>query len=126
MTDGKSILMVEDNADNADLATWMLEDAGFTVTTAFSAEEGIELLQKQPFDLVLMDISLPGMDGKEAIGWIRANATLASMPVIALTAHAILNERDAIMAAGADCIVTKPIDEDLLIDTLAQRLQAAS
>lgn len=123
MANAKSILMVEDNADNADLATWMLEDAGFKVTTAGTAEEGIDLLEREPFDLVLMDISLPGMDGKEAIRWLRAHPTLSSMPVIALTAHAILNERDAIMASGADCIVTKPIDEDLLIDTLMQRLQ---
>lgn len=123
MANAKSILMVEDNADNADLATWMLEDAGFKVTTAGTAEEGIDLLERESFDLVLMDISLPGMDGKEAIRWLRAHPTLSSMPVIALTAHAILNERDAIMASGADCIVTKPIDEDLLIDTLMQRLQ---
>lgn len=126
MPDAKSILMIEDNADNADLATWILEDAGFRVTTAYTAEDGIELLQARAFDLVLMDISLPGMDGKEAISWIRAQPTLASLPVIALTAHAILNERDAIMASGADCIVTKPIDEDLLLDTLAERLQLAS
>ena len=126
MAETKSILMVEDNTDNADLATWMLEDAGYAVTAVTTAEDGIERLQQQAFDLVLMDISLPGMDGKDAIAWIRAHPTLAAMPVIALTAHAVLNERDAIMASGADCIVTKPIDEDAFLKTLAERLQGSA
>lgn len=117
-----TLLMVEDNADNADLATWMLEDAGYQVEAAETAEEGLDLLQAKNYDLVLMDISLPGMDGKDAIRWLRGSEHYSAMPVIALTAHAILNERDAIMQSGANCIVTKPIEEDLLLKELAALL----
>ena len=113
--DSKAILMVEDNADNADLATWMLEDADYSVVVAATAEAGLALLEEHQYAIILMDISLPGMDGKDAIRLIRANPNLSGVPIIALTAHAVLNERDAIMASGADCIVTKPIDEDLLL-----------
>ncbi|WP_053981341.1 response regulator [Marinagarivorans algicola] len=125
MVDAQCILMIEDNADNADLATWMLEDAGYCVTTAQTAEEGLALLDKNPYKLVLMDISLPGMDGKQAIQLIRANEQQKHLPVIALTAHAILNERDAILASGADCIVTKPIDESLLLSRLEEMIAQA-
>lgn len=118
MANSKRVLMVEDNADNVDLATWMLEDAGYDVTAALTAEKGLELLNEHCYNAVLMDISLPGMDGKEAIRRIRANENLKSLPIIALTAHAILNERDAILASGADCIVTKPIDEDAFLRQL--------
>lgn len=116
----KNILVVEDNADNADLATWMLEDANYGVTVAQTAEAGLELLESNRYDLILMDISLPGIDGKEAIRQIRSNPSISATPIIALTAHAVLNERDAIMASGADEIVTKPIDEDLLLEKLQE------
>ena len=119
---GKAILMVEDNADNADLATWMLEDADYDVTLAPTAEDGLALLDKNSYAIILMDISLPGMDGKDAIRLIRANPRIQEMPIIALTAHAVLNERDAIMASGANCIVTKPIDEDLLLLKLEEMI----
>ena len=122
----RSLLMVEDNADNAELALWILEDADYQVKAVETAELGLEALQTEEFDLVLMDISLPKMDGKEAIKWIREQPKLQQMPVVALTAHAILKERDDIMASGATCIVTKPVDEDLLLQTLEQLLTAGS
>lgn len=122
--DSKTILMVEDNADNADLATWMLEDANYSVALATTAEAGLALLEDHRYSIILMDISLPGMDGKDAIRLIRANPSLSAIPIIALTAHAVLNERDAIMASGADCIVTKPIDEDLLLLKLEEMIVA--
>ncbi|BCD99576.1 response regulator [Marinagarivorans cellulosilyticus] len=119
---GKAILMVEDNADNADLATWMLEDADYDVTVAPTAEAGLALLNENSYAIILMDISLPGMDGKDAIRAIRDDPRIQEMPIIALTAHAVLNERDAIMASGANCIVTKPIDEDLLLLKLEEMI----
>ena len=122
MAESKRILMVEDNADNADLATWMLEDAGYEVTTAPTAEKGLELLAANLYAMILMDISLPGMDGKQAIKFIRADEKIRHLPVIALTAHAILNARDAILASGADCIVTKPIDEDAFLNKLKEMI----
>jgi two-component system cell cycle response regulator DivK len=124
VVNGKAILMVEDNADNADLATWMLEDANYVVTVAPTAEVGLALLEANSYAIILMDISLPGMDGKDAIRLIRENPRIQGMPIIALTAHAVLNERDDIMASGANCIVTKPIDEDLLLLKLEEMIPA--
>lgn len=118
-----SILLVEDNPDNARLASWILEDEGYTVAWASSAELGLSMLQEAEqttYQVILMDISLPGMDGKQAIACVRESGTLRHLPIIAVTAHAILNEREAILKAGADAIVTKPIDEDLLLKTISQ------
>ena len=81
------------------------------------------LLEKQAFDLVLMDISLPGIDGKEATRRIRANPRFARLPVIAVTAHAIKGEDAAILASGVDALITKPIDEAMLLQTIRSSLE---
>jgi CheY-like chemotaxis protein len=120
-----NILVVEDNADNMTLLAWTLEDEGFAFEGVGSAEAAIEALEQRPFDLVLMDISLPGMDGKEATRRIRADRRLACLPVIAITAHAISGEDDAIMASGVDALLTKPIDEELLLRTIRSALKVA-
>jgi len=111
----RKVLVVEDNPDNQQLATWILEDHGFTVTCVDSAEEGLELLEISRFDIVLMDISLPGMDGKEATRKIRQSPHLAKLPVLALTAHAVHGEREDILASGVNGLATKPVDETELI-----------
>lgn len=116
------ILLVEDNPDNRQLATWILEDANYDILEADSGESGLELLEKHECSLVLMDISLPGMDGKEAIGVIRQNPDYGSIPIIALTAHAIESEKEKIMKSGANDIVTKPIDEDALLAKMTELL----
>lgn len=103
----------------------MLEDQGYAFARAASAEEGLDLLSRLPFDLVLMDISLPGIDGKEATRRIRLDPALAGMPVIAVTAHAIAGETESILAAGVDAMVTKPIDETLLLETIARCLNVS-
>jgi len=95
-----NILVVEDNPDNRKLVTWILEDEGYSVTCTPTAEEGLEALEQRVFDIVLMDISLPGMDGKEATRQIRQNPKWQALPVIALTAHAIKGEHESIMASG--------------------------
>ena len=118
-----TLLLVEDNADNAELATWILEDANYKITPATTAEAALEALEEAHFNLILMDISLPGMDGKEAIKIIRANPLIANTPIIALTAHAILQERDSIMESGADYIITKPLDEDVLLAKIAELIK---
>ncbi|WNO09257.1 response regulator [Teredinibacter sp. KSP-S5-2] len=112
------ILIVEDNKDNQELATWILEDEGYSVTCADSAEEGLELLELRKFDLILMDVSLPGMSGKDATVKIKSSPHLSDIPVIALTAHAVKGEKEEIEASGVDGLLTKPIDEELLIQTL--------
>lgn len=118
----KSILVIEDNPDNQQLVTWILEDEGYRVACAFTAEDGLALLEADPFDLVLMDISLPGMDGKQATRIIRETPHLKHLPVLALTAHAVQGEREAILASGVDGLMTKPLDEDALLATLRSHL----
>ena len=113
------ILVIEDNPDNRKLVTWILEDEGYQVTCAETAEDGLASLEKQDFDIVLMDISLPGMDGKEATRLIRQQPKWKTLPVIALTAHAIKGEHEAIMASGVTDLITKPLDEEKLLESLA-------
>ena len=85
----KRILVVEDNPDNMKLVSWILEDEGYELIPAFSGEECLEIADREEFDMVLMDISLPGIDGKEATQRLRKMDQFKSMPIIALTAHAI-------------------------------------
>ncbi len=113
-----TILVVEDNPDNMKLVTWILEDEGFNVVGAETAEDGLEILGNQAFDLILMDISLPGMDGKEATRKIRQDPVYNAykeLPVVALTAHAAKEEHEAIMQSGATDLISKPIDEEVFI-----------
>jgi two-component system cell cycle response regulator DivK len=118
-----TILVVEDNADNMKLFAWTLEDEGYVFEGAGSAEEGLAALERRRFDLVLMDIALPGIDGKEATRRIRAQPRFARLPIIAVTAHAVKGEAEAILAAGVTAVVTKPIDEALLMRAIRSGLR---
>lgn len=119
----KTILIVEDNADNMALAEEILEDAGFITVQAMRAEDGIERLQQGGIDLVLMDMSLPEMDGLEATRIIKTNSVLKEIPVIGLSAHAMSNYREAALEAGCDDYLTKPIDEEELLQMIDQYLK---
>lgn len=110
-----SVLVVEDNPDNMKLFAWTLEDGGFTFEGVGSGEQALEALARRSFDLVLMDVSLPGIDGKETTRRIKAQEPFARLPVIAVTAHAVKGEVEAILAAGVTSLVTKPIDEEELL-----------
>jgi two-component system, cell cycle response regulator DivK len=116
------IAVVEDNPDNRLLVRALLEER-FDLTefeTGFDAMAG--LLQAGP-DLVLLDISLPGMDGTEILRWIRAHDSLKAIPVVALTAHAMAGDRERFLAAGFDGYLTKPIvDESVLFETISHCL----
>ena len=116
------ILVIEDNPDNRKLVTWILEDEGYEVSCAETAEDGLEMLSRTPFAIILMDISLPGMDGKEATRRIRAMSQYVDLPIIALTAHAIKGEHESIMESGVTRLITKPVDEDVLTAEIAQLL----
>ena len=114
----KTIAVVEDNVDNRMLVQALLADLYEIVEyeTGIKALEGFA--QERP-DLVLLDISLPEMDGTEILQKIRADAALRELPVIALTAHAMAGDRAKFLAAGFDGYVTKPIvDIDVLTDTI--------
>jgi two-component system cell cycle response regulator DivK len=112
------ILVVEDNPDNMKLVTWILEDEHYDVTGVSSGEECLEQIQKARYDAVLMDISLPGIDGKETTRRLRAMASFRNLPIIALTAHAIKGEDDEIRASGVTDLITKPLDEEMLVARL--------
>jgi len=118
----KSIAVVEDNPDNRLLLQAILGDS-YLLT---EYETGIEALQGLPGeipDLVLLDISLPGMDGLEVLQQIRADSRLRSIPVVALTAHAMAGDRERFLAAGFDGYLTKPItDDDVLFRAIQEGL----
>lgn len=116
------ILVVEDNPDNCKLVSWILEDAGFDYTCVSSAERCLSYLEQNHTDLILMDISLPGVSGKEAARRLRLIPALARLPIIALTAYAVEAEFQDILASGIDGILTKPVNEADLLKCLNERL----
>jgi signal transduction histidine kinase/CheY-like chemotaxis protein/CHASE3 domain sensor protein len=126
---GARILLVEDNEINQQVAVELLEDAGATVRVAGNGLEAIEILSQGPeppsFDVVLMDLQMPGMDGFQATARLRANGRLANLPIIAMTAHATLEERQRCLGAGMNDHVAKPIDPAVLFDTLARYYRPA-
>jgi two-component system, cell cycle response regulator DivK len=111
------ILIVEDNDMNLDMLSRRLQRKGFEIVTARDGQAGVKEALAQSPDLILMDMSLPVLDGWQATKAIKANPKTASIPVIALTAHAMETDRQNAMAAGCDEYHTKPID---LTSLLAQ------
>jgi two-component system, cell cycle response regulator DivK len=103
------VLVVEDNAGNMTLATFLLESAGHTVLTATNGEAGVALAQAEQPELILMDIQLPGMDGLEATALLKAGSDTNAIPVIALTALAMKGDEERIRAAGCDGYIAKPM-----------------
>jgi CheY-like chemotaxis protein len=117
----KKILVVEDVELNMDLLVQLLEDE-YEVLTAMDGAAGIELAVRERPDLILMDLSLPVIDGWEATRRIKTNQDLNHIPIIALTAHAMVGDAEEALAAGCDDYLTKPLDEDLLFEKLDQLL----
>ena len=117
----KKILVVEDVDSSRDLVVQLLED-DYEVLEAVNGEEAVALAEKERPDLILMDLSLPVMDGWEATREIKAKDDLKSVPIIALTAHAMKGDEEKAKAAGCNDYMTKPIDEDELFAKLAKYL----
>ena len=113
------ILIVEDNEINQQVAVELLETAGYTTEVAVNGEEAVALVQRTPYDLVLMDMQMPVMDGLAATIAIRKLPGLETLPIVAMTANAMRQDRDKCMAAGMNAFVTKPIDPEALLETLA-------
>jgi two-component system sensor histidine kinase/response regulator len=111
---GANILLVDDNSINQEVASEFLKEVGMVVTVASNGRECIEYLQHKIFDLVLMDIQMPVMDGLEATRWIRRHSQFKNLPIIAMTAHAMAGDREKSLAAGMNEHLTKPIDQDAL------------
>jgi len=120
---GARILLVEDNEFNQMVATDMLMAAGAQVTLAVNGKEAVALALAAPFEAVLMDLQMPVMDGHEATQRLRAEATLARLPIIAMTAHAMARERDRCLAEGMDDFLSKPIEPLELYAILAKWVQ---
>ena len=109
------LLIVDDEPANIELLARRLTRRGFEVVSATSADEGIAKAVSEKPDVVLMDIKMPVVDGFEATRRLKANAATRAIPVIALTAHAMQEDRDQAVAAGADEYETKPVDLDRLL-----------
>jgi CheY-like chemotaxis protein len=117
------LAVVEDNPDNRMLVQALLEDR-YEISEYETGMEAVEGLPGNVPDIVLLDISLPEMDGTEVLAWIRGQDGLKHLPVIALTAHAMAGDRDKYLAAGFNDYVTKPIvDEALLIEAIERCLK---
>ena len=114
----KNILVVEDNPDNMDLIEAFLED-DYRLSFAVDGQEGLNKAIEEKPDLVLLDISLPKMDGTQVIQEIRKQSDISATPVIALTAHAMLGDREMFLKQGFDEYLSKPIeDDDILIELI--------
>ena len=120
---GVHVLLVEDNDFNQQVAEDLLALIGIRVTTAGNGREALALVGTEPFDAVLMDLQMPELDGYEATLQIRQQPALAGLPIIAMTAHALMQERDRCLAIGMNDYVTKPINPDELTRVLLQWLR---
>jgi CheY-like chemotaxis protein len=120
-----TILIVEDNEMNRDMLSRRLERKGYEVLIAVDGEKGLEVASANTPDLILMDMSLPVVDGWEATRRLKANDRLKHIPVIALTAHAMANDRDKALEAGCDDYDTKPIELPRLLGKMEALLVAA-
>ncbi|HEY0095331.1 MAG TPA: response regulator [Archangium sp.] len=105
-----TILLVEDNADNQAIYSTILEHVGFTVIQAWDGEEGVRLARERLPDLIFMDVSIPRIDGLEATRLLKADPSTAAIPVVALTAHAMAEDRERAMEAGCDGYLAKPVE----------------
>jgi two-component system, cell cycle response regulator DivK len=121
---GETVLIVDDNATNLKLARIVLEDAGYEVHVAVSAADTLRVLAALTPRLILMDIQLPDLDGRELTRRLKADARFACIPIVALTAYAMKGDRATALAAGCEGYITKPIDVDGLPAAVAKFLTA--
>jgi len=119
----KTILIIDDDARNIFALSAVLKAKGFTTIPALTAKEGLTILkQNNDVGIVLLDMMMPEMDGYEAVGVIRNNEKLSRLPVIAVTAQAMVGDREKTLQAGATAYIAKPVDVDELLKLLAKYL----
>lgn len=120
----RRVLIVEDNVDNIELVRFLLERAGYQVLSATNGVEGVETARREQPDLILMDLSMPEMDGWNATARLKADEQTRGIPVLALTAHTLPGDRKRAIDAGCDGYISKPINvasfDKLVADTLSQ------
>jgi CheY-like chemotaxis protein len=117
------ILLVEDNEMNRDMLSRRLTRNGFEVAIAVDGQQGVEMATSEKPDVILMDMSLPVMDGWEATRRVKADPATRAIPVIALTANAMVEDREKAMAAGCDDFDTKPVELPRLLEKIKSQLQ---
>jgi two-component system, cell cycle response regulator DivK len=120
------ILVVEDNPKNLKLVRDVLQFCGYHVIEATSGEEGVELATQDSPDLILMDLQLPGIDGHEALRLLRQEPTTRDVPVVAVTASAMKDDRDLVLLAGFDGYLEKPLSVRALPEQIKAYLQAGA
>ena len=120
------ILLVEDNEMNRDMLSRRLVRNGFEVSIAIDGQQGVDMATSQLPDLILMDMSLPVIDGWEATRRIKADPATRAIPVIALTANALVEDRERAMAAGCDDFDTKPVELPRLLEKIRAKLAGGS
>ncbi|NTU82840.1 MAG: response regulator [Chloroflexales bacterium] len=120
------ILLVEDNEMNRDMLSRRLQRKGHEVLIAIDGEQGVAMARAERPDLILMDMSLPILDGWEATRVIKADPSISTVPVIALTAHAMAGDHEKCVAAGCDDYDTKPVELARLLSKIENLLQRSS
>jgi len=113
-------LVIEDNAANLELMGYLLRAHGYEVEEATCGELGLELAVQQPFDLIICDVQLPGIDGYQLVGTLKSDARLRRVPVVAVSALAMVGDRERLLAAGFDGYLSKPIAPEKFVGTLHQ------
>jgi len=122
----RTVLLVEDNEMNREMLSRRLTRKGFTVLAAADARAALSLVGSSLVDLILMDMSLPELDGWTATRMLKADRATQHIPVMALTAHAMAQDRDAALGAGCDEFETKPIDFERLVGKINAMLKASA
>jgi CheY-like chemotaxis protein len=116
------LLLVEDNEMNRDMLSRRLIKKGFEVVMAVDGQQGLDMATSEAPELILLDMSLPVMDGWEVVGHLKADDNLKSIPVIALTAHAMSGDREKALEAGCDEYDTKPVEFKRLLEKINSML----
>ena len=119
-----NVLLIEDNEMNRDMLSRRLTKRGYTVVMAIDGQQGIDMSVSEKPDIILLDMSLPVVDGWEAAQQIKANPVSAGVPLIALTAHAMASDRERAMSAGCDDFDTKPVELPRLLGKMETLLKA--
>jgi two-component system, cell cycle response regulator DivK len=124
VSDMPRVLYIDDDQNNRLLVRRILMVEGIAVDEATNARDGIAMASSNPPDLILMDISMPDMDGLTATGHIRQIPNIARTPIVALTANAMTGDREMILKAGCDGYISKPINIDSFVQDIMQYIQA--
>ena len=117
---GKTVLLVEDNEDNRIVYSTILQHFGYTVSEALNGEEGIAKAREEQPDLILMDISIPIIDGWEATQVLKRDPATRDIPIIALTAHALASDRDKALEVGCDSYLAKPCEPKQVVSEVSR------